>query len=110
MRKFIGLFLILNAVIITACSSDDDRSSSTTISLVNTRWNGTGDDVGEYILFNNATEYIFSGEGGTEQGTYTFNGNSSGSITNNSGTFNFTISGNVLTLNAGDPSTYVRQN
>ena len=103
----LGLFLTIT---LSSCSDDDQDTSSN--SLVGTAWFGTDDDEGEVYTFSSATNFTFSGDGSTQNGTYTFNG-STGVLSHTDGDFDFSVVGNVMTVengvNGSANSVYVKQ-
>ena len=110
MKKQLLLLLLLVSftfLFTNSCSSDDDNSSSGN-SLKGTAWLGTADDEGEVYNFTTSSDYIFNGEGVTRSGTYTFNG-STGVLTGENYSFDFTVDNNVMTVDNGDMSTYIKQ-
>lgn len=99
---FFSLFTLL------ACSSDDDNAQSSDATLAGIAWFGTDDDEGEVYTFTTDSDFTFSGDGSTQNGTYTFNG-SSGVLNHSDGDFDFSVSGDILTVENGNSSIYIRQ-
>jgi hypothetical protein len=110
MKKIVILtFVTILSLVTSSCSNSDDSSSSNSeLSLTGTAWLGTADDEGEVYNFTSSTEFIFSGEGVTNAGTYTFNG-ANGVFIGENYSFDFSISNNVMTVDNGDMSTYIKQ-
>ena len=92
---------------LTSCSSDDDNDSGD--GFVGTAWFGTDNDEGEVYSISTSTNYTFSGDGPTVQGTYTFDG-ANGIFTDpDYGDFNFTVVNDVMTVDDGSMSVYIKQ-
>ncbi|MFV0573276.1 MAG: hypothetical protein ACK5M1_12740 [Xanthomarina gelatinilytica] len=112
MKRTIYTLITCIVMIMTSCSSDDDNNDNNNPvienSLSGTVWYGTDDDEGEVYTFTSAMEFTFSGDGPTHSGTYTFNG-SAGVLHHTDGNFNFEVSGDILSVDNGNSSIYVKQ-
>ena len=107
MKKILVLtFTTLTFLATASCGSDDDSNQGN--SLKGTAWFGTDDDEGEVYTFTTSTDFTFSGDGPTHSGTYTFNG-SSGVLHHTNNSFDFTVSGDIMTVENGNSSIYIRQ-
>jgi hypothetical protein len=108
MKKIITIIVLsIFTFSISSCNSDDDNGD-TGNALVGTAWFGTDDDEGEVYTFTSTTIYTFSGDGPTQQSTYTFDG-SEGILSASDGDFNFSIVGDIMTVNDGSSSQYIKQ-
>lgn len=98
MKKNIST-LLLSLILLFSCSNDNDSSTEDNNILSGTHWVKTTNSE-RHLTFKSTTEYVYSENGKTYSGTYTFDG-SSGKMYEKSSSFvlDFKVNGDILSAN-----------